>query len=103
MLEELKTPGDVLPSPNSFPQAQENQWFNYVFLGTNVDPNAPIPQGRWTEGPSIDGKSEFSARRMTPQGQEPQLGPPDPAGFAQTQQMQSDGGLFSKAAHKRRK
>jgi Mn-containing catalase len=100
VLEELKEQGDVLPIPNSFPQAQENQEFNYVFLGTNVDPSAPIPEGRWTQGPSIDGKGEFTARRMTPQGEEPQLGAPDPAGFAQTQQMGSDGGLISKAVNK---
>ncbi len=88
VLVELQEQGDVLPIPNSFPQSQENQEFNYVFLGTNIDPIAPIPQGRWTQGESIDGKSQFSARRMTPQGQEPQLSGPRPEGFAQTQQMQ---------------
>ena len=93
VLVELQEQGDVLPIPNSFPQAQENQEFNYVFLGTNIDPSAPIPQGRWTEGQSLDGKGQFTARRMTPQGQEPQLAPPDPAGFAQTQQMQPSGML----------
>ncbi len=103
VLEELKEQGDVLPIPNSFPQAQANQEFNYVFLGTNVDPSAPIPQGRWTEGPAFEGKSEFSARPTTPQGQESQLGPPAPVGFAQTRQMASDGGLLSKAVNKLRK
>ena len=96
VLEELQEQGDVLPVPNSFPQTQENQEFNYVFLGTNIDPNAPIPQGRWSQGPSIDGKSQFSAQRAVPMGQEPILGPPRPDGFAQTQQMQDGSGLVSK-------
>ncbi len=101
VLAELAEQGDVLPIPNSFPQQQENQEFNYVFLSTNQDPSAPIPEGRWTSGPSIDGKSQFSARRITPQGQEPKLAPPRPDGFAQTQQMQDGGeGLLSRAINK---
>lgn len=100
VLEDLKEQGDVLPIPNSFPQTQENQEFNYVFLGTNIDKSAPIPQGRWSQGPSLDGKSQFSAQHATPQGQEPKLAPPRPEGFAQTQQMQDDQGLLSKVVNK---
>ncbi len=96
VLEELNEQGDVLPVPNSFPQNLENQEFNYVFLGTNIDPSAPIPQGRWSQGPSLDGKGQFSAQRAMPMGQEPILGPPRPDGFAQTQQMQDGGGLLGK-------
>jgi len=91
VIAELEEEGGVLPIPNSFPQSQENQDFNYVFLGTNVDPNAPIPQGRWSQGPSIDGKGTFTSRRGESVGQEPQLGAPRPDGFAQTQQMQPQG------------
>jgi Mn-containing catalase len=97
VLEELKEQGDVLPIPNSFPREQENQEFSYVFLGTNVDPNAPIPQGRWSQGPSIDGNGEFTAQPATPLGEEPILASPRPDGFAQVQQMQPGGdGLLKK-------
>jgi Mn-containing catalase len=89
VLAELQEQGDVLPIPNSFPQCLENQEFDYVFLGTNIDPSAPIPQGRWSQGPSMDGKAQFSARNAMPLGQEPVLAPPRPDGFAQTQQMQN--------------
>jgi len=97
VLEELQEQGDILPIPNSFPQSLEKQEFSYVFLGTNIDPSAPIPQGRWSQGPSIDGKGQFMARPAAPLGQEPVLGPPRPEGFAQTQQMMDGGdGLLQK-------
>jgi Mn-containing catalase len=100
VIEELKEQGDVLPIPNSFPQNMENQEFNYVFLGTNIDPNAPIPQGRWSQGPSLDGKGQFSSQRAVPLGEEPVLGPPRPDGFAQTQQMQDKQGMLGKIVDK---
>jgi len=96
VIEELREQGDVFPIPNSFSQSLENQEFDYVFLGTNIDPSAPIPQGRWSQGPSIDGKAQFTAQRAVPLGQEPVLGPPRPDGFAQTQQMQDGNGLLQK-------
>ena len=100
VLEELQGQGNVQPIPNSFPQAKENQEFNHVFLGTNIDPTAPIPQGRWSQGPAYDGKGEFSAQRATPQGQVPELGLPRPEGFAQTQQMMPDKSLIGKVVDK---
>jgi len=97
VLAELQEQGDVLPIPNSFPQSLENQEVNYLFLGTHIDPNAPIPQGRWSQGMSMDGKGQFSAGRAMPMGQEPVLAPPRPDGFAQSQQMQDGvGGLMEK-------
>jgi Mn-containing catalase len=102
VLAELQEQGDVLPIPNSFPQNLENQEVNYLFLGTNIDPNAPIPQGRWSQGPSLDGKAQFSAGRAMPMGQEPILAPPRPEGFAQTQQMVNGaGGLMEKERNAR--
>lgn len=89
VIEELGGYEGVLPIPNSFPQSNENQEFSYVFMSTAVNGIEP-PTGRWTEGPSLDGRGEFSVRRMTPQGQEPNLGLPRPEGFAQTQQMKGD-------------
>ncbi|MDP9313122.1 MAG: manganese catalase family protein [Chloroflexota bacterium] len=87
VIEELGGYEGNLPIPNSFPQSQENQEVNYTFFSTNIDPNVPIPEGRWTQGPSLDGKGQFSARRLTPMGQEPNLSQPRSDGFAQTQQM----------------
>ncbi|PLS78480.1 MAG: catalase, partial [Chloroflexi bacterium] len=85
VIEELGGYEGNLPIPNSFPQSQENQEVNYTFFSTNIDPNVPIPEGRWTQGPSLDGKGQFSARRLTPMGQEPNLSQPRSDGFAQTQ------------------
>jgi Mn-containing catalase len=87
VLEELREQGGYLPIPNSFPQEQEDQRFSYVFLSTNVDAQAPIPEGRWSHGHSMDGRSEFSAAHLRPQGQEPQLSSPPPSSFAQVQQI----------------
>jgi Mn-containing catalase len=97
VLVELEEQGGVFPIPNSFPQERENHDVNYVFLGTNMDPQAPIPQGRWTSGSSLDGKAQFKFGRAQPMGQEPVLAPPRPDGFAQTQQMvDGAGGLLEK-------
>jgi len=100
VIEELGGYEGTLPIPNSFPQQQENQNFDYVFLSTAVDGIAP-PEGRWTNGPSLDGRSQFSLQRAVPQGQEPVLGPPRPDGYAQTQQMTTDGqGVIGKIVDK---
>ncbi|TXK45293.1 catalase [Pontibacter qinzhouensis] len=91
VIEELGGLKNVHPIPNSFPQDMENQEFNYKFFSTNIEADADV-QGRFTSGPSMDGKGEFSAVRITPQGQEPQLGPPDPRGHAQKEQIEFYGG-----------
>jgi Mn-containing catalase len=89
VIEELEQQGGVLPIPNSFPQTLENQEVNYVFLGTHIDPNAPITSGRWTQGKAMDGIGTFSAAHAMPMGQEPILAPARPDGFAQVQQMRN--------------
>jgi len=48
-------------------------------------------QGRFTQGPSIDGKGEFTLRPAQPLGQEPKLGPPEPRTHAQIEEMQNPG------------
>lgn len=73
-----------LPIPNSFPQEQEAQEFSYVHFGHMAD--GSIPQGRWTEGPSLDGRSAFSAKVSQPLGQEPMLSPARPDSGAQMAQ-----------------
>ncbi|WAC27152.1 manganese catalase family protein [Ancylobacter sp. SL191] len=79
----------VLPIPNSFPQEQENSDFSYVYLGHMTD--GSIPTGRWSEGASIDGTSEFSARVSEPLGGKPQLAPARPDGGAQQEQTTKSG------------
>ena len=51
-------PYDHLPIPDSFPDAEELEEYNYAFLSTmkeEADYEAP-----WTEGESVDGEGEFS-------------------------------------------
>ncbi|AFZ68380.1 manganese catalase family protein [Deinococcus peraridilitoris] len=79
-----------LPIPNSFPQNQELQEVSYTFFSTSVEGVEP-PTGRWSSGPSLDGKGVFTTRALKPMGQEPKLAPPIPQGHAQTEQM--TGGL----------
>lgn len=74
------------PVPNTFPQSQEVQEFSYAFVSTNLRGDG-TPEGRWTQGPSLDGKSEFRVVKAEPLGGEPRLGPPDPRSFAQAEQM----------------
>lgn len=77
-----------LPVPNSFPQDQEQTDFSYAFVNTFVD-GVPPAEGRWTEGPSIDGKGEFSLMQGEPLGEEPVLAPPRPDSGAQSEQIDS--------------
>ncbi len=86
VLEDIGGRDAQLPIPNSFPQSQENQDFNYVYLGFTQDGAEP-PRGRWSEGPSIDGRSEFSQRPMEPQGGVPEVPPPAPGTFPQAAQL----------------
>ena len=74
------------PIPNSFPQAEENQDFNYTFISTKVDGDSEA-KGRWSEGESIDGKGQFKFEKARPLGKKPHLGTPPPSGFAQKEQM----------------
>ena len=77
------------PIPNSFPQEEENQNFNYNFISTHINGDSKA-KGRWSEGTSVDGKGKFTFEKAAPQGQKPNLGKPDPAAFAQKEQMKSE-------------
>ena len=62
LLKELGDPEDafdVFPIPDSFPDAEENQKYNYAYMSTDVDPE-PDPEAPWTTGHSIDGEGEYS-------------------------------------------
>ncbi|WP_027135706.1 manganese catalase family protein [Geminicoccus roseus] len=79
----------TLPIPNSFPQEKENTEFSYVYLGHMTD--GSIPQGRWSSGPSMDGKGEFSAAVSEPLGGVPSLAPARPDSGAQEGQTSKSG------------
>jgi Mn-containing catalase len=85
-IEELGGNENVFPIPNSHPQSEENQEFNYVYLGFQRDGSEPV-QGRWSEGPSIDGNDSFTSRPMEPLGEEPSLGRARPNSGAQAEQL----------------
>lgn len=85
VLEELGGPSANLPIPNSFPQEMEDQDNNYNFYATAVD--GSVPEGRWTGGPSIDGRDAFTVFLNEPLGQEPVLGPARPDSGAQDKQI----------------
>ncbi|UOQ74258.1 manganese catalase family protein [Hymenobacter cellulosilyticus] len=88
VLEELGGVQGIHPIPNSFPQSQEVQDFNYAFVSTYINSgDGSTPAGRWTEGQSIDGKGQFHILKAQPLGGEPKLAPPVPEGHAQTEQM----------------
>ncbi len=78
-----------LPIPNSFPQEKEASEFSYAYFGHMVD--GSIPEGRWTSGPSMDGKGEFRPQRSEPMGGKPSLAPARPDGGAQVAQSSKSG------------
>ena len=85
VIEELGGFQAQFPIPNSFPQSMENQGFNYSYFVTSTD--GSYPEGRWTQGTSIDGHGEFKPHRVEPIGQEPTLGPARPDSGSQSEQM----------------
>lgn len=96
VLEELGP--DVHPIPNSFPQRKEQDGFDYTFISTNLHKDSTA-HGRWSQGPSIDGKGVFGFAYATPVGDVPSLGTPDKATHAQNEQMlNADKSLFEKVA-----
>jgi Mn-containing catalase len=86
VIEELGGHQGTLPIPNSFPQSEEHQKFSYNFFATARD-GTPPPAGRWTSGPSLDGKGEYSVVQNEPMGEEPVLGPARPDSGAQKEQI----------------
>ena len=76
----------ALPIPNSFDQGLERQEFSYVYMATGTE-CVPPPEGRFTAGPSMDGRGQFSAMQATPMGEAPVLGPARPGSGAQNEQI----------------
>ena len=86
VIEELGGWEAALPIPNSTPQEHEATEHSYYFLNTSLD--EPTPEGRWTSGPSFDGRSEFSKRdKPEPLGQKPSLGKARPHSGTQIEQQ----------------
>ena len=87
VIEELGGYQGQLPIPNSFPHSEEMTKYSHTFFSTAIDGIEP-PQGRWTSGPSLDGKGQYSVEKLRPMGEEPQLAAPIPQAYAQVEQMQ---------------
>lgn len=85
VIEELGGWEATLPIPNSTPERAEAVEHSYAYLNTSLD--APTPEGRWTSGPSLDGRGTYEARKAEPMGQTPSLGKARPDSAAQTEQM----------------
>lgn len=78
---------ESMPIPNNFPQQEENQQFNYSFLSFAADGASPPPTGRWSDGPSFDGRSHFKMEHMQALGTVPNLGTASPRSASQKEQM----------------
>jgi Mn-containing catalase len=85
VIEELGGYEQQLPIPNSFPQGQEHSQFSYAFFVHNKAKE--VPEGRWTQGQSLDGKGQYSTMISEPLGEEPTLQKPRSDSGAQTDQM----------------
>jgi len=73
VIEELGGWSSELPVPNTTPEDHEASEHSYYFLNTSLD--EPTPEGRWTSGPSLDGRGTFSkVEKVEPLGQKPTLG-----------------------------
>jgi Mn-containing catalase len=79
------------PIPSNFPQEEENQDVNYTFLGFGVDDTAGPPRGRWSEGPSFDGRGTFKVARAVAMGEVPELGAASPKAAVQVEQQSKNG------------
>ena len=81
---------DALPIPDSFPQEEEKSEFSYAFLSTSTTDGPPPPEGRWSSGPSLDGRGEFHTEIAKPLGGEPLLSKPTPEAYGQRGQYGDD-------------
>ncbi|TNH17460.1 manganese catalase family protein [Halomonas sp. BL6] len=86
VIEELGGFEKQLPIPNATPEDHEAMQHSYYYLNTLMDKEAP--KGRWSEGPSLDGRSQYSVRNQpASEGQEPSLGSAKEKSGAQKEQI----------------
>jgi Mn-containing catalase len=77
VLEELQ---NAYPVPSDFSQTNEKNQFSYQYF---VQSSTPLPEhARFTEGPSVDGKGQFTMVQAKPLGQIPMLAPAPNASHA---------------------
>lgn len=86
VIEELGGHQGTLPIPNSFPQEAELVEVSYDYFFHGIE-GVPVPEGRFIQGASLDGRDEYRLRVSVPMGEEPLLAPPLPQAYAETQQM----------------
>ncbi|MFW5655828.1 MAG: manganese catalase family protein [Roseicyclus sp.] len=85
VIEELGGWEGCLPIPNSTPEDHEAMEHSYYFLNTSLD--EATPEGRWSSGPSLDARAEFTVREtVEPLGQVPSLGRAKEKSGAQAEQ-----------------
>lgn len=82
------------PIPTNFPQEEENSDVNYTFMSFGAD-GVPAPAGRWSEGPSFDGRGKFTVKRAVAMGEVPDLGPGAPVAAVQLDQQTVNPGAAS--------
>ena len=76
-IEQLKEEGlEGIPVPEAFPLEEEVDDFGYTFI--DASDGAEAASGRWASGASIDGRGEFSSRRIEATADAPILPPGDP-------------------------
>jgi manganese catalase len=77
-IKELEADGlEMTPCPSNFPQELELREVSYQYL--NCSDGEESRQGRWAEGPSIDGRGQFEyVARPPAMGDVPELGQVDP-------------------------
>jgi Mn-containing catalase len=85
VIEELGGMEAQLPVPNSFADTEAHQRFAHAYFGHDI--SGIVPTGRFTQGPALDGKGQYEARRSEPLGEIPVLAPSRPDGGAQTEQQ----------------
>lgn len=92
VIEELGGGPGTLPIPNSFPQSEEDEAFSYTYLNTGIDgASSNDIAGRFTSGPSLDGRSQYRVARAKPHGSEPKLAPAMKQAFAEKQEIYGRG------------
>ena len=99
VLEELGGYETQLPIPNDNPPESELKEYSYVFLDTRIGDDVEPLEGRFTHGPSLDGKGEYSIKHAQPHGSTPTLAAPVPATFPQKEQMTAATGFVGKLKH----
>src|ERR1700712_1947248 len=86
IVDELGGLTEGLPAPHSFDQNEELKEFTSPFSGPEGN-GTPVQPGRYSQGPSLDGKGEYHFVQAEPLGDEPVLGPARPDSGAQKEQI----------------